>query len=135
MSKVAVVVVAVTLIFGLRMTALNNRDTCGTGTVVNLKIEERGDSAYGPAEPSPISGFPEPAYTLTFRLDDMVYTAESAGGRLALFGPFVVNAKIELCVVGDRLVLNEPRDDEPEVLAYEMAIVRKVRVRTDVGGL
>lgn len=89
-------------------------EMCGTGTVVDLQV--RNERA-----------IPEPVYTVTLRLDDTTYTAESAGGHIALFGPFVENARVNFCVLGDALTLTTPRDDEPEVASYKMNIVWTAR--------
>jgi hypothetical protein len=93
-------------------------ETCGTGTVVDLHV--RNDRAA-----------PQPVYTVTLRMNDTTYTAESTGGHIALFGPFVENARINFCVLGDALTLTTPRDDEPEVASYRMNIVWTARTSSD----
>jgi len=90
--------------------------TCGKGTVLDLEVRTTAHAG------------PEPVYIVTFRLNDTAYTAEAVGGRIALFGPFVENARVDLCVLGEALTLTTPSDDEPEVLSYPMSIVRMSRV-------
>ena len=93
-------------------------ETCGTGTVVDLQV--RSDRT-----------IPEPVYTVTLRMNDTTYTAEAAGGHIALFGPFVENARVNFCVLGEALTLTTPRDDEPEVASYKMNIVWTARMSSD----
>ena len=93
-------------------------ETCGTGTVVDLQV--RNDRA-----------IPEPVYSVTLRMNDTTYTAEAAGGHIALFGPFVENARVNFCVLGEALTLTTPRDDEPEVTSYRMNIVWTARAISD----
>lgn len=92
--------------------------TCGTGTVVGLQVRNDHSS-------------PEPVYMVTFRMNETMYTAESVGGHIGLFGPFVENARINLCVLGEALTLTTPRDDEPEVASYKMNIVWTSRTSSD----
>jgi hypothetical protein len=93
-------------------------ETCGTGTVVDLQV--RNDRA-----------IQEPVYSVTLRMNDTTYTAEAAGGHIALFGPFVENARINFCVLGEALTLTTPQDDEPEVTFYRMNIVWTARASSD----
>ena len=93
-------------------------ETCGTGTVLDLQV--RSDRT-----------IPEPVYTVTLRMNDTTYTAEAAGGHIALFGPFVENARVNFCVLGEALTLTTPRDDEPEVASYKMNIVWTARTISD----
>jgi hypothetical protein len=93
-------------------------ETCGTGTVVDLHV--RTDRT-----------IPEPVYTMTLRMNDTTYTAESTGGHIGLFGPFVENARVNFCVLGEALTLTTPRDDEPEVTSYKMNIVWTARTSSD----
>ena len=93
-------------------------ETCGTGTVVDLQV--RNDRA-----------IPEPVYSVTLRMNDTTYTAEAAGGLIALFGPFVENARVNFCVLGEALTLTTPHDDEPEVTSYRMNIVWTARASSD----
>jgi hypothetical protein len=74
---------------------------------------------------------PDPIYTVTLRMNDTTYTAEAAGGHIALFGPFVENARVNFCVLGQALTLTTPRDDEPEVASYKMNIVWTARTSSD----
>jgi hypothetical protein len=90
---------------------------CGTGTVVDLQVRE---------EQRPEGR--QPVYTVTFRLNGTSYTAQAVGGRIAVFGPFVENARIDLCVRGETITLITPKDDEPEILTYKMNVVRRVRI-------
>ena len=93
-------------------------ETCGTGTVVDLQV--RNDRA-----------IPEPIYSVTLRMNDTTYTAEAVGGHIALFGPFVENARLNFCVLGEALTLNTPRDDEAEVTSYRMNIVWTAKAGSD----
>ena len=93
-------------------------ETCGTGTVVDLQV--RNDR-----------GIPDPVYSVTLRMNDTTYTAEAAGGHIALFGPFMENARVNFCVLGEALTLTTPRDDEPEVSSYRMNIVWTARASSD----
>jgi hypothetical protein len=94
---------------------LNDGAKCGKGTVLDLELRTAHTAV-------------DPIYIVTFRLNDTAYTAEAAGGRIALFGPFVENARVDFCVSGGALTLTTPSDDEPEVLSYPMNIVRTSRV-------
>jgi hypothetical protein len=91
-------------------------ELCGTATVLDLQVRTEPTSK-------------ELIYTVAFKVNDTVYTAESVGGRIALFGPFVENAQIDLCVIGQQLTLITPSDEDPEVLSYTMNVIRKVRVQ------
>jgi hypothetical protein len=88
---------------------------CGTSTVVDLQVrqEQRAEGL-------------QPVYTVTFRLNGTNYTAQGIGGQIAVFGPFVANKQIDLCVRGETITLVTPSDDEPEILTYKMNVVRRV---------
>lgn len=63
-------------------------------------------------------------YLVTVRLDDLVYTAQSAGNDFWHYDPtrLVINDPIEACVSGDRLRLRRPDGKD-----YSPKIVRAVR--------
>jgi len=90
-------------------------ELCGTGTVVDLAVRTQPETK-------------DLVYTVTFRVNNMMYTAEAVGGRIALFGPLSQNAHIDLCVMGKELTLVTPSDEDPEVASYTMNVIRAVRV-------
>ena len=124
MMKRVLVLVAITLFLAVGFEPLDAGEAgkCGRGVIVDVQV--RDDQALARFEHRKQTAA---IYTLVVRFDRARYTAESNDGRIALFGPLVANAPIEVCIRDRVLILTQPRDLEPEVNTYEMKVVKTVK--------
>jgi hypothetical protein len=117
MKHILLLVVLSTVVAGTPLFA-DAAGKCGRGIVLEIRVRDSQSRGLQDRRRVPILN------TLVVSFDRLRYTAESSNGRILLFGPFVAGVAIDLCVRDQVLVLTHPRDLDPEVMTYEMKVVK-----------
>ena len=139
MNRITVPIYLATMLFPLAMMGSPKNRQCGAGTLldvqVNVETIHAGTSEHGQERvkkngKKEYDGYStaymrkQTTYTVTVRIDDIIYTAQSEDIFGFGFKPtsFVVNDPIGACLRGNTLGLERPDGKE-----YRARIVRAVR--------